>query len=128
MVNIYDDHDIIDGFGSYPHHFMKCAVFSNLGRAAFRYYLLFQHQSTVAEGPTLESWDSSIVLGPKPGPYMNELSRSIVCWLGTDVLFLGRIPKNVPDVKELIVGLNERATRSCMTRPTRKYSRVSTKR
>jgi hypothetical protein len=89
MVNIYDDHDIIDGFGSYPHHFMRCAVFSNLGRAAFKYYLLFQHQSTVAEAHTLESWDSSIVLGTKPGPYMNELSRSIVCWLGTDVLFLG---------------------------------------
>jgi PhoD related phosphatase len=95
MVNIYDDHDIIDGFGSYPHHFMRCAVFSNLGRAAFKYYLLFQHQSTVAEGPTLESWDNSIVLGPKPGPYMNELSRSIVCWLGTDVLFLGTILKEV---------------------------------
>lgn len=89
MVNIYDDHDIIDGFGSYPHQFMKCAVFSNLGKAAFKYYLLFQHQSTVAEGSTLESWDKSIIFGSTPGPYMGELSRSILCWLGKDILFLG---------------------------------------
>src|SRR5262245_24433142 len=24
MINIYDDHDIIDGFGSYPSRFMLC--------------------------------------------------------------------------------------------------------
>lgn len=89
MVNIFDDHDIIDGFGSYPPKFMKCAVFSNLGRAAFKYYLLFQHQSTVGETLTLESWDKSVVLGANPGPYMAEISRSILCYLGKDVLFLG---------------------------------------
>jgi hypothetical protein len=89
MANIYDDHDIIDGFGSYPRHFMKCPVFSNLGRVAFKYYLLFQHQSTIAEDATLQTWDKSIVLGIEKGPYISERSRSIVTWLGKDVLFLG---------------------------------------
>lgn len=90
MVNIFDDHDIIDGYGSYPHHFMKCPVFSNLGRAAFKYYLLFQHQSSIAEESHLQNWDRSVVFGAKNGPYITQLSRSFVTWLGKDVLFLGK--------------------------------------
>ena len=57
MVNIFDDHDIIDGFGSYPHHFMNSPVFSGLGNIAFKYYMLFQHQSSIDEGEDTEpSW------------------------------------------------------------------------
>lgn len=43
QVNIWDDHDIIDGFGSYTDHFMNCAVFRGIGGIAHKYYLLFQH-------------------------------------------------------------------------------------
>ncbi|KAE8841727.1 hypothetical protein PTNB73_06097 [Pyrenophora teres f. teres] len=43
QVNIWDDHDIIDGFGSYTDHFMNCAVFRGIGGVAHKYYLLFQH-------------------------------------------------------------------------------------
>ncbi len=60
QINIWDDHgtflcfyvlsmvadqrsDIIDGFGSYTDHFMKCAVFHGIGGVAFKYYCLFQH-------------------------------------------------------------------------------------
>lgn len=89
MINIFDDHDIIDGFGSYPHQFMECPVFSNLGRAAFKYYLLFQHQSSIEETSYLHNWDESIILGADRGPYIDEFSRSIITWLGKDVLFLG---------------------------------------
>jgi len=91
MINIYDDHDIIDGFGSYPHKFMQCPVFSNLGRAAFKYYLIFQHQSTVEEGKFMGEWDKSIVFGTHPGPYIKELSRNFVTPLGKGILFLGII-------------------------------------
>jgi hypothetical protein len=91
MINVFDDHDIIDGFGSYPHHFMRCKVFSNLGRAAFKYYLLFQHQSSIAEESSIGNWDKSIVLGAAEGPYINHLSRSFVTRLGKDILFLGKI-------------------------------------
>ncbi len=43
QLNIWDDHDIIDGFGSYTDHFMKCAVFRGIGGVAHKYYMLFQH-------------------------------------------------------------------------------------
>ncbi|KAI4744010.1 hypothetical protein E4T50_05636 [Aureobasidium sp. EXF-12298] len=57
MVNIWDDHDIID-----------------VSAVAFKYYMLFQHQSVVSETQRDEpSW----VLGASPGPYINELSRSV---------------------------------------------------
>ncbi|KAL8672137.1 MAG: hypothetical protein Q9168_003381 [Polycauliona sp. 1 TL-2023] len=86
MVNIWDDHDIIDGFGSYPHHFMSTPVFTGLGAVAFKYYMLFQHQSVVDEGPAEEpSW----LMGASPGPYINELSRSLFMFLGKNVAFLG---------------------------------------
>lgn len=86
MVNIWDDHDIIDGFGSYPDHFMKTPVFSGLGNAAFKYYMLFQHQSVPEETAAHEpSW----VLGYEPGPYINQLSRSVFMQLGKQIAFLG---------------------------------------
>jgi hypothetical protein len=86
MVNIWDDHDIIDGFGSYPHHFMSNRVFTGLGAVAFKYYMLFQHQSLVAETTQEEpSW----LLGASPGPYINELSRSVFMFLGHKLAFLG---------------------------------------
>lgn len=86
MVNIWDDHDIIDGFGSYPHHFMSTKVFTGLGAVAYKYYMLFQHQSVVSETQKEEpSW----LLGASPGPYINELSRSVFMFLGRKVAFLG---------------------------------------
>ncbi|KAM0722331.1 hypothetical protein Q7P37_001772 [Cladosporium fusiforme] len=86
MVNIWDDHDIIDGYGSYPHHFMSNRVFTGLGAVAFKYYMLFQHQSLVAE---TEQEEPSWVLGASPGPYINERSRSVFMFLGRKVAFLG---------------------------------------
>ncbi|PWW78854.1 hypothetical protein C7212DRAFT_349410 [Tuber magnatum] len=86
MVNIWDDHDIIDGFGSYPHHFNRCPVFTGLGAVAFKYYMLFQHQSIVDEK---EEHEPSWVLGCAPGPYIAELSRSCFMFLGRKVAFLG---------------------------------------
>ncbi|KAI1132752.1 hypothetical protein F5Y10DRAFT_185256 [Nemania abortiva] len=85
MVNMYDDHDIIDGFGSYPHHFMKSPVFSGLGNVAFKYYMLFQHQSIPDE---TEYSEPSWCLGAKPGPYINQLSRSVFVSLGARVALL----------------------------------------
>jgi hypothetical protein len=86
MVNIWDDHDIIDGFGSYPHHFMATRVFTGLGAIAYKYYMLFQHQSLAAE---TEKDESSWLLGRSPGPYINQLSRSVFLHLGRKVAFLG---------------------------------------
>jgi hypothetical protein len=37
QVNIWDDHDIIDGFGSYTDSFMRCHVFRGIGGVAHKY-------------------------------------------------------------------------------------------
>lgn len=36
QLNIWDDHDIIDGFGSYVDHFMKSDVFRGIGGTAHK--------------------------------------------------------------------------------------------
>ena len=86
MVNIWDDHDIIDGFGSYPDHTMSSPVMSGIGNVAFKYYMLFQHQALPLEDQSVEpSW----LLGAQPGPYINELSRSVYMNLGRQTALLG---------------------------------------
>jgi hypothetical protein len=139
QVNIWDDHDIIDGFGSYTDHFMKCAVFRGLGGVAFKYYSLFQHHipppissfttdapqttsSTGPEGPGpdpkqlndtfvhSEQPDSSFIVGNRPGPYVEERSRSIYMRFGPRIAFVGldartertRHQVNYPDTYDTI--------------------------
>ena len=118
QINIWDDHDIIDGFGSYTHHFMKCSVFRGIGGVAFKYYCLFQHHhappmstfttdapetmkavngTAGADPRQLENsyvykepvQDPSWIIGAKPGPYVEELSRNLYMRLGRRIAFLG---------------------------------------
>jgi hypothetical protein len=86
MVNMWDDHDIIDGFGSYPDHTMRSPVMSGVGNVAFKYYMLFQHQSLPIEDERTEpSW----LLGAQRGPYVTELSRSLFMRVGRKTALLG---------------------------------------
>ncbi|TID14943.1 hypothetical protein CANINC_004614 [Pichia inconspicua] len=86
QINIYDDHDIIDGFGSYRDMTMRQDIFRGVGRAAFKYYTLFQHHTLCDEAPDNEpSW----IMGPKNGPYIDYPSRSIYARLGKSIAFLG---------------------------------------
>ena len=119
QVNIWDDHDIIDGFGSYTDRFMHCPVFRGLGGVSFKYYCLFQHHtapprstfttdapSTMhasADGTTgidprqtkdtyvheRTADDLSWIVGKRAGPYVEERSRSIYCRLGKRIAFCG---------------------------------------
>ena len=86
MVNVWDDHDIIDGFGSYPDNFMRTPVFRGLGEIAFKYYMLFQHQSVPEE---LTEDEPSWLLGEAPGPYIQQQSRSVFMSMGRSVAFVG---------------------------------------
>jgi hypothetical protein len=45
MFNQLDDHDLIDGFGSYPEALQTSAVFSSIGSVGYKWYLLFQSES-----------------------------------------------------------------------------------
>ncbi|PGH15831.1 hypothetical protein AJ79_02212 [Helicocarpus griseus UAMH5409] len=118
QINIWDDHDIIDGFGSYTDHFMKCAVFRGIGGVAFKYYLLFQHHvappmstfttdapatmsavngTSGADPRQLEKTyvykepvqDPSFINGKHPGPYVEECSRNLYMRLGRRMAFVG---------------------------------------
>ena len=140
QINIWDDHDIIDGFGSYTDHFMRCPVFRGIGGVSFKYYCLFQHhvpppkssyttdapQTTHAQssGTTgidpvqlkdtyvLEEKkeDASWIVGGRPGPYVEERSRSLYMQLGARIGFLGidartertRHQVNYPDTYDII--------------------------
>ncbi|KAG0290551.1 hypothetical protein BGZ96_005972 [Linnemannia gamsii] len=44
-VNSWDDHDIFDGYGSYPPKSQLCDVMQGIGAAASRFYLLFQQHA-----------------------------------------------------------------------------------
>lgn len=41
-----DDHDIFDGYGSYPEYMQQSHVIKNVGRIGIEMYLLFQHHTT----------------------------------------------------------------------------------
>jgi hypothetical protein len=140
QINIWDDHDIIDGFGSYTDHFMQCAVFRGLGGVSFKYYCLFQHHAappkstfttdapatmkagadgTAGADPrqlkdtyvhTETADDRSWIVGRRPGPYVEERSRSLYMRLGARMAFCGldartertRKQVNYPDTYDLI--------------------------
>ncbi|KAL3476410.1 hypothetical protein BJX99DRAFT_228086 [Aspergillus californicus] len=86
MVNMWNDHEILEGFGSYPDEFMGSAVISGLGNLAYKYYLLFQHHSVLEE---TEIDEPSWILGAELGPYINQRSRNLFMSFGDGMSFLG---------------------------------------
>ncbi|KXJ91773.1 hypothetical protein Micbo1qcDRAFT_161794 [Microdochium bolleyi] len=115
-LNIWDDHDIIDGFGSYVNDFMMCDVFRGIGGVAHKYYMLFQHHmapppstyttdapQTVSGtdqgvdreqlkdtfvGPQ-DAWDPSYIVGTRAGPYVAEHSMNLFNKLGARIAMIG---------------------------------------
>ncbi|KAF9995812.1 hypothetical protein BGZ65_008566 [Modicella reniformis] len=45
-INMWDDHDTIDGYGAYPESMQKSSTFAKIGETSRRFYLLFQHHTT----------------------------------------------------------------------------------
>ncbi|KAJ5779667.1 hypothetical protein N7457_007387 [Penicillium paradoxum] len=86
MINIWNDHEIFEGFGSYHDDFMQSPVISGIGKIAFKYYLLFQHHSVPDE---TEMDEPSWLLGAHPGPYIEQRSRNLFMSLGHGISFLG---------------------------------------
>ncbi|KAK0630151.1 hypothetical protein B0T17DRAFT_506648 [Bombardia bombarda] len=116
QLNIWDDHDIIDGFGSYVNEFMKCDVFRGIGGLAHKYYMLFQHhlppptstycsdavQPTANEegqgadpNQMMDTYvhpamtESNYIVGSQAGPYVAEHSHNMFTKLGARIAFLG---------------------------------------
>lgn len=100
-INIWDDHDIIDGFGSYNDSFMQTEVFSNIGQAAYKYYMLFQHHVSIDEKEpylSTKNW----ILGSNPGAYIKEKSHSIWTKLGPNMALLGLDCRTERKLKQVI--------------------------
>jgi hypothetical protein len=87
-MNIFDDHDIIDGFGSYHDRTMATEMFKGVGSMAYKYYMLFQHHTSVDNDASYLS-DPSWILSKAPGPYIEEKSHSLFAKLGKGIGFLG---------------------------------------
>ncbi|KAK6199971.1 uncharacterized protein RJT21DRAFT_130748 [Scheffersomyces amazonensis] len=86
-INIYDDHDIIDGFGSYHDATMRSPVFSAVGNVAYKYYMIFQHHISPEE--KLHESDTNWILGSNPGPYIKQKNHSVYTRLGKQIALVG---------------------------------------
>lgn len=86
-VNFYDDHDIIDGFGSYKDRTMALDVFTSIGNVAYKYYMLFQHQMSMDEPAHLE--DPSWILSKQDGMFIKQKNHSAYMRLGREISLLG---------------------------------------
>ena len=74
---IWDDHDIFDGYGSYPDYLQNSKVFDGVFEAALRFYLLFQHHTNVDNYKDEEIGDCSQTTLLAYGPFMAVLSIDV---------------------------------------------------
>ncbi|KAF8626225.1 hypothetical protein AX15_004912 [Amanita polypyramis BW_CC] len=85
MLNMCDDHDLIDGFGSYPDDLQRAPVFQQIGARGFFFYLLFQcfinvDIDGVDDRPGQHIY-KSLIIGDW-GPYVRLPSHSFLSYLG----------------------------------------------
>lgn len=76
-MNMWDDHDIIDGYGSYPADMQRAECFQVLFANASRFYYLFQQHTTVELAPTHGMYRGSL-----------ETCNHLVSTLGPDIGFI----------------------------------------
>jgi len=90
MVNMLDDHDIIDGFGSYPADLQSSPVFSTIGSRGYFFFLLFQQFTVDAVDGTVRGAphpNRALILGAD-GPWIPYPSHSLLAYLGPKVYML----------------------------------------
>ncbi|PLW51523.1 hypothetical protein PCASD_00292 [Puccinia coronata f. sp. avenae] len=91
--DMLDDHDLIDGFGSYPADLQSSPVFSAIGNRGYFWFLLFQlfivdaTDGITETSPASSSVHPSLVLGGV-GPYIRSRNHSILSYLGPRVWML----------------------------------------
>ncbi|KAK3804811.1 MAG: hypothetical protein JOS17DRAFT_693125 [Linnemannia elongata] len=88
-VNMWDDHDTIDGYGSYPDSTMKSSVLTTIGNVSRRFYLLFQQHTTPALVPHHGFFSAGVgeniltCLGPSTSMLVldarSERTKNVVC-------------------------------------------------
>ncbi|WWC73414.1 uncharacterized protein I206_107381 [Kwoniella pini CBS 10737] len=92
MVNMLDDHDLIDGFGTYDDETQASPIMSFVGSRGYFWFLLFQlFVSDEVDGvdPTPYSHTlKSMIIGDKNGPWIPFPSHSLLVYLGPKVSLL----------------------------------------
>ncbi|KAI0948563.1 hypothetical protein AcV7_009271 [Taiwanofungus camphoratus] len=89
MLNMLDDHDLIDGFGSYPDDLMSSPVFGTIGSRGYFFFLLFQCFVNVeidGRDDRRHPFKSLIIGGD--GPFVPYPSHSFLTYLGPQAYML----------------------------------------
>jgi hypothetical protein len=91
MVNMLDDHDLIDGFGSYPENLHRSAFFKHVGTRGYFWFLLFQLFTVDGIDGTLvepgQHTFKSMIIGAD-GPWIPFPSHSSLHWFGAHTWLL----------------------------------------
>lgn len=91
MVNMLDDHDLIDGFGTYDDETQSAPVLSYIGGRGYFWFLLFQLfvcDAVDGTNPTPGTHPlKSLIIGA-PGAWIPFPSHSLLVYLGPDVSLL----------------------------------------
>ncbi|KAI8147160.1 hypothetical protein BJV82DRAFT_508875 [Fennellomyces sp. T-0311] len=114
-VNMWDDHDIIDGYGSYPVEMQEADCFVVLFQNACRFYYLYQHHTTMAlakrdgmiQGTKPTCQHIVTTLGPDIGclslDARGERTKQDVCQPQSYDIVFDAIAKLPPSIKHLLV-------------------------
>ncbi|KDQ06742.1 hypothetical protein BOTBODRAFT_39397 [Botryobasidium botryosum FD-172 SS1] len=91
MMNMLDDHDLIDGFGSYPDNLQSSDVFRTIGSRGYFFYLLFQCFTVDEVDGTnhhrgAHTFKSMLIGGD--GPWIPQPTHSVLTYLGPHVYML----------------------------------------
>lgn len=91
MVNMLDDHDLIDGFGSYPDDMQQAPVFRHIGSRGYFFFLLFQcfinpDVDGLSDAPGKHVYQS-LIFG-EVGPYIRLPSHSFLVNMGPQTALL----------------------------------------
>ncbi|KAH7340971.1 hypothetical protein B0J17DRAFT_653550 [Rhizoctonia solani] len=91
MVNMLDDHDLIDGFGSYPDNLQLSPIFRTIGSRGYFFFLLFQCFTVdgvdgTNPNPGMHTFKSTIIGGD--GPWIPAPGHSILTYLGPQTRML----------------------------------------
>ncbi|KAI8466328.1 MAG: hypothetical protein J3K34DRAFT_485023 [Monoraphidium minutum] len=113
QIMTWDDHDIFDGWGSYPEHLQLCDVFQGMFRAARRFFLLFQLHTTV----DLHRWhgvfgkksyNQVVLLGPRIALALPDCrsrrTENQVLALDTHMNLIVKVDELPDSVTHLVVG------------------------
>ncbi|OWT39249.1 plasma membrane protein [Cryptococcus neoformans Bt1] len=92
MVNMLDDHDLIDGFGTYDDETQSAPAMSFVGSRGYFWFLLFQlFVCDAFDGVNPVPGThviKSLIIGDKNGPWIPFPSHSLLVYLGPKVTLL----------------------------------------